>query len=79
MNFKNQLMKNIVLIILIFLSINIFAQQEVFDIATYTVPKGWKKQISKSTLQLTKEDTNQGAYCAITLFKSMPMLKKILT
>ncbi len=48
------------------------AQIEIFDIATYTVPKGWKKQTSDSTIQFTKEDTNQGTYCAITLFKSMP-------
>lgn len=65
-------MKNIASIVLFFLSINVFAQKEIFDIATYTVPNGWKKQISESTLQFTKEDTNQGTYCAITLFKSMP-------
>ena len=50
------------------------AQKEIFDIATYTVPKGWKKQTLESTLQFTKEDTNQGIYCAITLFKSMPSI-----
>lgn len=65
-------MKYIVSLLLFFLSLNIMAQKEIFDIATYTAPKGWKKQKSESTLQFTKEDTNRGTYCAITLFKSMP-------
>ncbi|WP_310557361.1 hypothetical protein [Flavobacterium sp.] len=65
-------MKNIISLLLILFSINMVAQKEIFDVATYTVPKGWKKQTSESTLQFTKEDTNKGTYCAITLFKSMP-------
>jgi hypothetical protein len=67
-----QFMKNIISLLLILSSINMVGQKKFFDIATYTAPKGWKKQTSDSTLQFTKEDTNQGTYCAITLFKSMP-------
>ncbi|WP_309609477.1 hypothetical protein [Flavobacterium sp.] len=65
-------MKNIISLLLILSSINMVAQKEIFDIATYSIPQGWKKQTSESTLQFTKEDANKDSYCAITLFKSMP-------
>jgi hypothetical protein len=50
----------------------IIAQQETFDIASFSPPKGWKKQVSENAIQFTKEDAAKGAYCAITLFKSLP-------
>lgn len=49
-----------------------FAQQETFDIATFTPPKGWNRQVSQDAIQFTKEDAAKGAYCAITLFRSLP-------
>jgi len=52
--------------------INSFSQQQVFDITNYTAPAGWKKQATESALQLSKEDTKTGAYCIITLLKSLP-------
>jgi hypothetical protein len=48
------------------------AQKGTFDLATYTQPKGWAKQATKETLQLTKEDAATGAYCFITLYKALP-------
>lgn len=45
---------------------------ETFDIATFTAPKGWNKQASQSSLQLSTEDKASGAFCLITLFKSIP-------
>ncbi|HEX2630985.1 MAG TPA: hypothetical protein VHM26_18340 [Chitinophagaceae bacterium] len=49
----------------------LFAQKQTFDIATYTAPKGWNKQAKESAIQLAKEDAS-GAFCLITLYKSLP-------
>ena len=50
----------------------IFAQSQTFDLATFTPPKGWKKQSGESTIQLSKEDTAKGTYCLIVLYKAVP-------
>jgi hypothetical protein len=49
-----------------------FAQQETFDLTTYTALKGWKKTATASAIQLTKEDAAKGTYCLITLYKAVP-------
>ncbi|HMK19434.1 MAG TPA: hypothetical protein VK492_14625 [Chitinophagaceae bacterium] len=49
-----------------------FAQKETFDIATYTVPKTWKKKRTESAVQFSKEDAAKGTYCLITLYKAVP-------
>lgn len=49
-----------------------YAQQQTFDITTYTAPNGWKKQAGQSAVQLSQENTKDGSYCMITLFKSIP-------
>lgn len=50
----------------------IVAQQQTFDITTFTPPKGWKKQATETAVQLTKEDAVKGTYCIITVLKSIP-------
>ena len=45
---------------------------ETFDIATFRPPKGWKKQASQDSVKFSTEDTASGAYCLITLLKSLP-------
>ncbi len=58
---------------LFLLSIGTFAQaQETFDIATITPPKGWNRQATQSSLQLSTEDKASGKYCLITLSRSLP-------
>lgn len=54
-----------------FFTILLLAQKQAFDIATYSLPKGWSKQSSASAVQLSKEDPS-GTYCLITLYKSLP-------
>lgn len=49
-----------------------FAQQQTFDITTYSAPKAWKSQSSESTIQFSIEDEAKGSYCLIMLFKSLP-------
>ncbi len=51
---------------------NTFAQKETFDVTTYTIPKGWKKQPAESAVQFSKEDAAKGTYCIITLYKAVP-------
>ena len=48
------------------------AQKQTFDITTYTMPAGWKKQTTGNTIQITKEDAANGTYCMISLFKALP-------
>lgn len=54
------------------LTAGLYAQQQTFDITTYTAPKGWNLESSESAIQLTKQDEGKGTYCMITLMKSIP-------
>lgn len=47
------------------------AQQQTFDLTTYTAPKTWKKQTAPSTVQLVKEDA-KGDYALISILKAVP-------
>lgn len=47
-------------------------QQEKFDIISFDPPKGWKKEAGPSAIQLSQENTKDGSYCMITLFRSIP-------
>lgn len=49
-----------------------YSQQQTYDLTSYREPAGWKKQTSQNGLQLSKENTTDGSYCLITLFKSLP-------
>jgi hypothetical protein len=51
---------------------DLFAQQETFDLATYTPLKGWKKDVTENAIQFTNEDPAKNTYCIITLLKSVP-------
>lgn len=46
------------------------AQQQSFDITSYTSPKDWKKQTADGGLQFSTEDA-KGNFCVITLFRSI--------
>ncbi len=68
-------MKRILFLIACILSFSAssFAQiSETFDIATFQPPKDWHKQLSKDSVQFSTEDKASGAYCLITLLKSLP-------
>ena len=45
---------------------------DTFDIASFQPPKGWHKQATPNSIQLSTEDKANGSYCLITLFKSLP-------
>lgn len=66
-------MKKIILFCLLCLCLEkSFAQKQSFDLATFTLPKGWKKQVTENAMHLSKEDKATGNYCLIILYKSIP-------
>src|SRR5438045_7762699 len=48
-----------------------FAQVEKFDIITYTSPAGWAAKKGPDAVQFSKEDTATGAFCVVTIYKSV--------
>ncbi|CAN5393642.1 hypothetical protein BH10ACI3_BH10ACI3_17540 [soil metagenome] len=68
-------MKRVVLVVVCLLSLcTTYPAQtlDTFDIATFQTPKGWQKQAGESSRQISTEDKATGAYCLITLFRSLP-------
>lgn len=53
------------------LALAAFAQVEKFDIVTYTTPRGWEIKKGADALQFTKEDKATGAFCIVTVYRSM--------
>lgn len=47
---------------------------ERYDIATFQPPKGWEGKVGPDGVQFSTEDKATGAFCLITLFKSVPGL-----
>lgn len=68
-------MKKILLILICCIPGLGFSQQQTFDLISYSAPATWKKQSSPSALQFSKENSADGSYCLITLFKSIPGTK----
>jgi len=54
-------------------AVDVAAQMsETFDIATFRVPAGWKKQASQNAVQVSTEEAD--AYCLITIYKALPAI-----
>jgi len=45
---------------------------QTFDLATYSSPKGWKKETTEAAVQFVHQDSARGIYCIIMLLKSLP-------
>lgn len=59
-------------ICLLTVSMSLYSQTaETFDIATFRSPKGWAKQTGQDGIQFATEDKATGAFCLLTLFKSV--------
>lgn len=65
-------MKKILLILLAGIPVAAMAQQQRFDISSFTPPKTWAKQTTESSVQFSKEDAAKGTYCIIMLLKAVP-------
>ena len=62
-----------ILISLLMMTVASFGQgTETFDITSYQAPKGWTKQTGAESVRFLMEDKAGGAFCLITLFKSLP-------
>ncbi len=62
-------MKKISLCLLtILLSGLLFGQTETFDIATYTPPKGWKKDVHTGVVAYTNINTTTGGFCVLAMY-----------
>jgi hypothetical protein len=46
------------------------AQTETFDIATYTPPAGWKKEVKETYVTYTDIKQNTGAFCVLAIYAS---------
>jgi hypothetical protein len=68
---KIKAMKIILSSCLLIFSVHLFAQKESFDLATYSAPKGWKKEKTESSVSFGKEDAKKGSYCLLILYKSV--------
>ncbi len=65
-------MKSVVVLLLSACALASNAQQVSFDIATYTVPKGWKKMDSKEDVAgYAITNNKKGTYCQLAIYKSM--------
>ena len=69
--FKQFFYSAVILLILASAPVSVSAQQQSFDLIQYTPPAGWKKEASPNAVQLSREDSKAGSYCAITIFKSI--------
>lgn len=65
-------MKNFLSPLLLILSLVSGAQQQKFDLISYTAPKGWKIESGPNAVQLSNENKTDGSFCMITVFKSIP-------
>lgn len=64
--------KLLFLLLMLSCTLTAFTQQEKFDLITYTIPKGWKKQKTDNAIQLIREDAAKGTYCTVSIVKSLP-------
>lgn len=61
-------MKNCVVLLLLFKACLLQAQTEKFDLATYTLPKGWSKTTKPGVVVFSKTDSTTGGYCILALY-----------
>jgi len=63
-------MKNVLLLFL-FAQTSFAQVRETFDVATYTIPKGWKKvNNSENVVALAITNNQKGTYCQIGIYKT---------
>jgi hypothetical protein len=52
-------------------SLSLVAQKENFDLLTFTPPSGWNKTLNSDVLMYSSPENDSGAYCLITIYKSI--------
>src|SRR5689334_23194497 len=64
-------MNRLLITLLLLTTLDVFSQKQTFDITTFTLAAGWKKQKTDQVLQLTKENKSTGAFCLIKIYKAI--------
>ncbi|MEO8406009.1 MAG: hypothetical protein ABI480_15485 [Chitinophagaceae bacterium] len=64
--------KPIIILIFLVTTIQAVAQKQTFDLVTFIPPKAWAKQVTENSVQFSKADSLKGAFCMISLIKSIP-------
>lgn len=62
--------KTFIGILICFLASGALAQKETFDIATYTPPKEFKKELKQGILSYSQINSTSGEFCAIIMYAS---------
>jgi hypothetical protein len=70
-------MKALFSLVLIFNLSLTFAQKEVFDIVSFTPPKGWTKELKPNLVSFTTIDNQKRTWCQIAVYQSMASLGSI--
>ncbi len=69
---QSTLLRNLTFALLLLSVYPLFSQQrETFDIVSYAIPKGWKKETTNSGVTFTTTNNRTGDWCMITVYKSM--------
>ncbi|MBI3137122.1 MAG: hypothetical protein HYZ15_00895 [Sphingobacteriales bacterium] len=64
-------MKNIFLLLLLVASLTGRAQKTDFDIASFKIPGGWKKELKNDLVILNAPENKNNTFCIITVYKSI--------
>jgi len=69
-NFKINSMKIILLLFFVITTASVFAQQQTFDLITYSPPKGWTKNVEETLVSYTITDSKTNSWCRMMIIKS---------
>ena len=72
-------LRNFLLCLFAFCSLNAFAQKETYDLVTYTIPNKWQKQQHPNGVQLSAGDEKKGTYSSILILRSSPTTATVQT
>ena len=64
-------MKPILLFMTIVASTTLIAQKETFDIISYNIPKGWKKEVKEAVASFSYTNKKDSSWCSIGIYKSI--------
>ena len=64
---------------LVFAVVNLNAQTESFDIANFTPPAGWKRDLKKDEVDFTWVDKTKNTYCIIAVYSGVASKGNLLS
>jgi hypothetical protein len=70
MTILNNILRSCLFFFLFISALQLFAQQESFDITSYTAPQGWKKETKKNIVAYTITDKKKNTWCQLQVVRS---------